>query len=64
MIPALWRQRQVDLSEFKVSLVSREFRTVKATQRNLVCGKGDVLCLSFNFSTEVIKKQFYSRDSS
>ena len=35
LIPALGRQRQLDLSEFKASLVHRvSSRTVKATQRN------------------------------
>ena len=37
LIPALWRQRQVDLCEFKDSLVYRvSFRTSRATQRNPV----------------------------
>ena len=37
MIPALGRQRQVDLCEFKASLVYRgSSRTAKATQRNPV----------------------------
>ena len=38
LIPALGRQRQVELSEFEVSLVYKaSFRTAKAvTQKNLV----------------------------
>ena len=37
MIPALGRQRQVDLCEFKVSLVYKvSSRTAKAIQRNPV----------------------------
>ena len=39
LIPALgrWRQRQVDLCEFKASLVYRvSSKTVRATQRNPV----------------------------
>jgi hypothetical protein len=35
LIPALRRQRQVDLSEFKANLVYRaSSKTAKATQRN------------------------------
>ena len=37
LIPALGRQRQAELYEFKASLVYRaSFRTTKATQRNPV----------------------------
>ena len=37
LIPALWRQRQVDLCEFKDSLVYRvTYRKATATQRNAV----------------------------
>jgi hypothetical protein len=37
LIPALGRQRHVDLCEFKASLIYRvSSRTAKATQRNLV----------------------------
>ena len=40
LIPALGRQRQLDLCEFKTSLVYRvSFRTAKATQRNPVSKK-------------------------
>jgi hypothetical protein len=40
LIPALWRQSQVDLSEFVISLVYRvSSRTLKATQRNPVSKK-------------------------
>ena len=41
MIPALGRQRQVDLCEFKASLVSRASARIgsKATQRNPVSKK-------------------------
>ena len=37
LIPALGRQRQVDLCEFKASRVYKlSFRTIKATQKNLL----------------------------
>ena len=37
LIPTLGRQRQMDLCEFKASLVYRvSFRTARATQRNPV----------------------------
>jgi hypothetical protein len=37
LIPVFGKQRQVDLSEFKTSLVYRmSFRRAKATQRNLL----------------------------
>jgi hypothetical protein len=37
LIPALERQRQVDLYEFKASIVYRvSFKMAKSTQRNLI----------------------------
>ena len=37
LIPALWRQRRVDLSTFEASLVYRvSYRTARATQKNPV----------------------------
>jgi hypothetical protein len=42
LIPALGRQRQVDLCEFKASLVYRvSVRTVRAAQRNPVSKNTD-----------------------
>ena len=35
MVPALGRQRQVDLCEFEASLVKASSRTARATQRTL-----------------------------
>jgi hypothetical protein len=40
LIPALWKQRQVDLCEFKASLIySVSSRSARATQRTLVSKK-------------------------
>jgi hypothetical protein len=47
LIPALVRQRQVDLSEFEASLVYRvSSRTARATQRNPVLKKNKTTILT------------------